>query len=111
MSKPSLSLLLYRCSLRADELLTQQLIAAGLTPRQLLLLEAIRDNKGISQVTLVEQTEIDRSTLAEIVTRMVDHGLVTRERRTDTRRTNALAITKQGLRALKLAGNATERAE
>ncbi len=72
-----------------------------LTPRQYAILAAIEANQGLSQTGLVEKTGIDRSTLADIVRRMLDKGLVQRERTADDARAYAVHLTRKGTNMLK----------
>jgi DNA-binding MarR family transcriptional regulator len=60
---------------------------------------------------LVEITGIDRSTLAEMVRRMLEKGLLSRERTEEDQRANAVAISPMGRKALRSARNASDRAE
>jgi DNA-binding MarR family transcriptional regulator len=60
---------------------------------------------------LVEITGIDRSTLAEMVRRMLEKGLLSRERTEEDQRANAVAISPSGRKALRGARNAADRAE
>jgi len=59
----------------------------------------------------VEITGIDRSTLAEMVRRMLEKGLLSRERTEEDQRANAVAISAAGRKALRSARNAADRAE
>ena len=59
----------------------------------------------------MEITGIDRSTLAEMVRRMLDKGLLTRERTEEDARANAVAISPSGRKALRSGRNAADRAE
>lgn len=68
----------------------------NLTPQQLTVLEAIQERELPSQTNLVDATGIDRSTMADIVSRLVRKGYVTRKRtKTDARR-YALTLTTAG---------------
>lgn len=82
--------------------------ADGLTLRQLALLEAINDAPGSSQTQLVEMTRIDRSTLADIVRRLVRRDLVKRVRQRDDARAYALRLTPAGVQ-LQRAGTTVRR--
>src|ERR1700722_3381409 len=82
-----------------------------LTKQQFTLLCALEQHDGASQTTLVEITGIDRSTLAEMVRRMLEKGLLSRERTEEDRRANAVAISPSGRKALRGARNAADRAE
>src|SRR5208337_4042154 len=52
----------------------------GLTQRQYTVLAAAGVADGVSQSDLVRATGIDRSTLADLVARMITKGLLERER-------------------------------
>ena len=67
-------------------------VSRELTKQQFTLLCALEQNDGASQTTLVEITGIDRSTLAEMVRRMLEKGLLSRERTEEDQRANAVAI-------------------
>ena len=82
-----------------------------LTKQQFTLLCALEQNDGASQTALVEITGIDRSTLAEMVRRMLEKGLLSRERTEEDQRANAVAISPSGRKALRGARNAADRAE
>jgi DNA-binding MarR family transcriptional regulator len=82
-----------------------------LTKQQYTLLAALEHNDGASQTVLVEITGIDRSTLAEMVRRMLEKGLLSRERTEEDQRANAVAISPSGRKALRSARNASDRAE
>jgi DNA-binding MarR family transcriptional regulator len=62
----------------------------GLTPRQYTVLLAVEQNEGISQTALVKLTGIDRSTLADLVARLLAQGYLQRRRSKDDGRTNSL---------------------
>lgn len=74
--------------------------AGAVTPRQFAILEAIANDPGISQTGLVDRTGIDRSTLADIVRRMLDKGLVQRERTAADARAYAVKLTRKGTNTL-----------
>ena len=57
----------------------------GLTARQLVILKAIAANDGASQTVLVDITGVDRSTLADMMKRLINHKLVARKRSTRSR--------------------------
>lgn len=103
--------LLRRCQQLAVDLYTMEVGADGLTPRQFALLLAIYQKAGISQVDLVRQTGIDRSTVAEMVARLIKRGLLVRQRTEADRRTNALAVTPEGEQQLRAAMPGVMRAQ
>jgi len=88
--------LLRRCQQRAVDLFVAEVGDKGPTPPQFALLLAVLQNPGVSQAELVRSSGIDRSTLAELVRRMVDRGLLRRRRTPRDQRANALALTAAG---------------
>src|SRR6202789_1813127 len=73
---------------------------AGLTQRQYTVLAAAGASDGVSQSDLVRATGIDRSTLADLVARMISKGLLERERSATDARANTVrlsAVRKQAL--------------
>lgn len=85
--------------------------ARNLTKQQFLLLSALEQNDGASQTELVEDTGIDRSTLAEMIKRLRDRSLVMRERTEDDQRANAVNITLAGRKAVRAARAAADKAD
>jgi len=82
-----------------------------LTPRQYAVLVAVAQNEGVSQTHLVEKTGIDRSTLADIVRRMLKKGLLQRRRTKDDARAYAVKLTEEGWRVLKVADPLAKRVD
>ena len=72
--------LLHRAGQCAETLFELEMSPRELTPRQLTVLLAISENHGASQIELVERTGIDRSTMADLVRRLVRKGLLQRQR-------------------------------
>jgi DNA-binding MarR family transcriptional regulator len=70
----------------------------GPTPQQFALLLCVRQNPGASQAELVKLTGIDRSTLAEMASRLVTRGLLARKKDKADGRANSLRITAAGQR-------------
>jgi DNA-binding MarR family transcriptional regulator len=66
------------------------------TLRQLVVLVAVSERDGLNQTELVERTGIDRSTLAEIIPRLVRKGLVQRRRSREDTRAKVLRLTDEG---------------
>lgn len=97
----SASHLLHRAEQSATDIFSRIAPAGLLTPRQYAILAAIEANQGLSQTGLVENTGIDRSTLADIVRRMLDKGLIQRERTADDARAYAVRLTRKGSNTLK----------
>ena len=103
--------LMRRCHQLYGDLYAREAGARDLTKQQFTVLSALEHNDGVSQTALVETTGIDRSTLAEMVRRMLDRGLLSRERTEEDQRANAVAITPTGKKALRAARIAADRAE
>jgi len=103
--------LLKRCAQFFGDLYAHESGSAELTKQQFTLLAALEHNEGVSQTALVEITGIDRSTLAEMVRRMLEKGLLSRERTEEDQRANSVAISQVGRKALRVARTASERAE
>ncbi len=74
-----------------------------LTPRQYAVLVAVSQNEGVSQTQLVDKTGVDRSTLADIVRRMLKKGLLQRRRTKEDARAYAVKLTDEGWKVLKAA--------
>jgi DNA-binding MarR family transcriptional regulator len=105
------SYLMRRCQQLFGDLYARETNGRDLTRQQFMVLAALENNDGASQTALVEMTNIDRSTLAEMVRRMVERGYLSRERTEEDARANAVAITQLGRKALKSARAASDRAE
>jgi DNA-binding MarR family transcriptional regulator len=103
--------LLRRCYQYHGDLFQRETGARDLTKQQFTLLSALEHHDGASQTELVEITGIDRSTLAEMIKRMRDRGLVMRERTEDDQRANAVALTFAGRKAVKAVRAAAEKAD
>ena len=103
--------LLRRCNQLFGDLFARESGDKDLTRQQYLVLTALEQHDDASQTMLVEATGIDRSTLAEMVRRMLDHGLLSRSRTEQDARANAISITPIGRRTLRGARLAAERAE
>ena len=69
----------------------------GLTQRQYTVLAAAGVSDGVSQSDLVRATGIDRSTLADLVARMIAKGLLERERSATDARANSVRLSAAGL--------------
>ncbi len=96
----SLSHLLRRAQQFAYDQFVQQMGKSAITPRQFIVLFAVNEEEGLSQTDLVNRTGIDRSTLADMISRMIKNGLLARKRTTEDARANAVRLTAAGRRAL-----------
>jgi len=88
--------LLRRCQQRAVDLFVAEVGEDGPTPRQFALMLCIQQNPGATQIELVRLSGIDRSTLAEMLRRLLRRGLVTRQKTDGDKRANALRLTRDG---------------
>ncbi|HEY5289322.1 MAG TPA: helix-turn-helix domain-containing protein, partial [Caulobacteraceae bacterium] len=70
------------------------------TQRQYTVLAAAAANDGLTQNDLVRATGIDRSTLADLVARMLVKGLLVRERSATDARANCVRLSQAGRAAL-----------
>lgn len=95
-AEPSVSRMLHRAVQVAADLHAGIAGPAGLTPRQYALLEAVAADDGATQSRLVAATGVDRSTLAELVARLVDRGLLDRSRSGSDARANQVRLTAAG---------------
>ena len=84
---------------------------AGLTQRQYTVLAAAGAADGVSQSDLVRATGIDRSTLADLVARMISKGLLERERSATDARANTVRLSANGRAALAEGGRPAARSD
>ncbi len=103
--------LLHRAGQCAGEIFQAEMAAGELTPRQYAVLVTVAQNEGLSQTDLVNKTGIDRSTLADIVRRMMRKGLIGRRRTKDDARAYAVKLTEEGWRVLKAAEPMAKRVD
>jgi DNA-binding MarR family transcriptional regulator len=92
--------LLHRAGQCAEVLFTNETGKSDLTPRQYAILTSVAQKPDISQTGLVEETGVDRSTLADIVRRLVKKGLLQRKRTRRDARMYAVRLTQKGQSAL-----------
>lgn len=92
--------LLHRAGQCAADIFTAEMAGLDLTPRQFAVLLTVSMNEGLSQTDLVMLTGIDRSTLADIVRRMLKKGLLQRRRTREDARAYAVKLTDEGMRVL-----------
>jgi DNA-binding MarR family transcriptional regulator len=103
--------LLRRTQQYAHDIYATKVGTAGPTPRQFEVLHVVTQNQGISQTDLVRHTGIDRSTLADMIARMIINGLLVRKRTREDARANAIAVTAAGKRMLNASRPAVERTD
>ncbi|MEQ1924336.1 MAG: MarR family transcriptional regulator [Pyrinomonadaceae bacterium] len=103
--------LLHRAGQCAGEIFQAEMGGGDLTPRQYAVLVTVSQNEGLSQTDLVDKTGVDRSTLADIVRRMLKKGLLQRRRTREDARAYAVKLTEEGWRALKTAEPVARRVD
>lgn len=103
--------LLHRAGQRAADIFADEARAGGLTPRQFAVLMVVSEQEGLTQTDLVERTGIDRSTLADIVARLLARGLIQRRRAKDDGRAYAIKLSAQGAKVLREAQPAATAAD
>jgi MarR family transcriptional regulator, temperature-dependent positive regulator of motility len=93
--------LLHRALKLALDIYAEEVGEAEITQRQYAVLTAVSAQPDATQNDLVRLTGIDRSTLADLVQRMIDKGLLARERSATDARANAVSVAPAGAAALK----------
>jgi DNA-binding MarR family transcriptional regulator len=88
--------LLHRASQRASEIFALETRDFDLTARQYAVLTTVAQHEGLSQTDLVRLTGIDRSTLADVVQRLLRRGIIQRERTMQDGRTYAVSLSEKG---------------
>jgi DNA-binding MarR family transcriptional regulator len=91
---------LHRAGQCAADIFQAEMGLDDLTPRQYAVLLTVSQNEGLSQTQLVDKTGIDRSTLADIVRRMLKKGLLSRRRTREDARAYAVRLTDEGWKSL-----------
>ncbi len=92
--------LLRRATQYANDIYTREVGDETLTARQFAVLLTVDKHEGLSQTDLVNMTGIDRSTLADMISRMLKKDLLRRKRTESDARANSVSITTSGKRAL-----------
>ena len=92
--------LLHRALQLALDIYAEEAGANALTQRQFAVLSAVQAKEGCTQSELVRATGIDRSTLAELVARLIGKNLLGRERSTLDARANTVRLTDEGRTAV-----------
>lgn len=103
--------LLHRAGQCAGDIFNSEVSLGDLTPRQFAVLVAVAQHEGQSQTDLVERTGIDRSTLADIIRRMLKKGLISRKRTRADARAYAVRLTDEGQAMLASAEPAANSAD
>ena len=93
--------LLHKVLQLALDIYVEETGKGALTQRQYAVLAAAATVDGASQTDLVNMTGIDRSTLADMVARMIEKGWLGRERSKVDARAKTVRLTDKGAQALK----------
>ncbi len=107
----SASHLLHRALQHALDIYGEEAGPGAVTQRQFAVLTAVAGEEGLNQTGLVRATGIDRSTLADMVSRMIGRGLLERERSASDARANAVRLTEKGRQVLRDASPKVARAD
>lgn len=92
--------LLHRVLQLALDIYAEESGSGGITQRQFAVLAAVAENQGVTQTGLVRATGIDRSTLADMVARMITKGHLERQRSDQDARANTVSLTPAGAAVL-----------
>lgn len=95
--------LLHRALQLALDIYAEETGPDAVTQRQYAVLAAVAAHEGLTQTDLVRSTGIDRSTLADLVARMIGKTLLARQRSTADARANTVSLTEAGRAALEAA--------
>jgi len=104
---------LHQAAQRADSLFARHGGAGNITPRQFVVLEAVSLADGMNQVQIMQATGIDRSSTAELVTRLVSLKWLHRHRSKRDMRSYVVRLTEAGRERLavgRAAANAANEA-
>src|ERR1700735_5074626 len=96
--------LLHRALQLALDIYAEETGPDAVTQRQYAVLAAVAAHEGLTQTDLVRATGIDRSTLADLVARMIGKSLIARERSASDARANTVRLTDIGRAALSAIG-------
>ena len=103
--------LLRRAQQRALDIFHDAIGRDGPTAPQYGVMLAIYQNPGMSQSQLIKLQGIDRSTLAEMIKRLVRQGLLARSRTSTDKRADMLTVTELGEQVLRDNLDACARAQ
>lgn len=93
---------LHRASQLTDDLFIAATGEIDITARQLTVMEIIAQTNGPSQMDICAIAGIDRSTIADMVLRLLKKGYVERQRSRSDARRYVLEVTPEGQRVLDL---------
>jgi len=96
--------LLHRALQLALDVYGEEVGQGALTQRQYAVLAAVAANEGLTQTDLVRATGIDRSTLADMIARMIEKDFLGRERSSLDARAKTVRLTEKRRTALDQTG-------
>jgi DNA-binding MarR family transcriptional regulator len=88
---------LLRRAVQVMNLLWDEEVSHAITSPQFAALNALYSEPNLDQRTLGRRISLDRSTMAEVVSRLADRGLIQSERDTRDGRRKTIALTAKGL--------------
>ncbi|MDY7114762.1 MarR family transcriptional regulator [Halomonas sp. SSL-5] len=88
--------LLRRCHQISVAIFLRKCEAYNLTQLQYIILCALEEHGSIDQITLGGHTALDRNTVAVVVRKLEERGLVTRSRNPEDRRSMLVTLTDDG---------------
>lgn len=84
---------------QAHTLLWTTMVSEEVTSPQFAVLNTLIGEDGLDQRTVGERVRLDRSTVAEVIRRLADRGLINKVRDAKDGRRSVLRATEEGLRA------------
>ncbi len=85
---------------RAVALFAEEMRDLDVTPLQYQVLLNLKEQPGLDQISLSAAAAIDKSTIADMIARMEERGLIKRHRGSVDRRTRELFLTASGEKLL-----------
>jgi DNA-binding MarR family transcriptional regulator len=93
--------LIRRCHQISVALFHQECAAYAITPQQYAILHVLAAHDGVDQISLAGLAAFNRTTAGELVARLEQAGLLTRQDDREDRRVKRMFITKAGRQLLK----------
>jgi DNA-binding MarR family transcriptional regulator len=103
--------LLHRGSQVAEDCFARATTVAGITPRQFAVLVAVARAPNANQTDIVRMTGVDRSTMADIVRRLVKKQLLERRRTREDARAYAISLAPRAKELMQQLSADTSKAE
>lgn len=103
--------LIYRCHQISAALFDTETADLGVTTQQYVVLRALSKHDGIDQITLAGLVAFNRTSTGDVVGRLEEAGLLTREESKEDRRAKLLFITPAGRKLLQRVEPAESRGQ